>query len=100
MLKNSWLSTKGVIFNTELNKDWYKASDGNVYNTSLQNTIIQPGESKEVTIVLLKQITDDSLGILNNNAEIYESYNEQGLKILIQHQEINKKMKMICQKQI
>lgn len=71
---------KGVIFNTELNKDWYKASDGNVYNTSLQNTIIQPGESKEVTIVLLKQITDDSLGILNNNAEIYESYNEQGLK--------------------
>jgi hypothetical protein len=71
---------KGVIFNTELNKDWYKASDGNVYNTSLQNTIIKPGESKEVTIILLKQITDDSLGILNNNAEIYESYNEQGLK--------------------
>lgn len=71
---------KGVVFNTELNNDWYLAKDGNVYNTSLENTIINPGESKEVTLVLLKQITDDSIGILNNNAEIYESYNEQGLK--------------------
>ena len=70
---------KGVVFNTELNKDWYLAKDGNVYNTSLENTLIKPGESKEVTLVLLKQITSDSIGILNNNAEIYESYNEQGL---------------------
>ncbi len=71
---------KGVVFNTELNKDWYLAKDGNVYNTSLENTVINPGESKEVTLILLKQITEDSIGILNNNAEIYESYNEQGLK--------------------
>lgn len=71
---------QGVIFNTELNKDWYLAKDGNVYNTSLENAIINPGESKEVTLVLLKQITENSIGILNNNAEIYESYNEQGIE--------------------
>lgn len=71
---------KGVTFNTELNKNWYLSNNGNVYNTSLENTIINPGESKEVTLVLVKQITEDSIGILNNNAEIYESYNEQGLK--------------------
>ena len=71
---------KGVSFKTELNKDWYLANDGNVYNTSLENTVIKPGESKEIKLTLLKQITEDSIGILNNNAEIYESYNEQGLK--------------------
>ena len=71
---------KGVVFNTELNKDWYLSDNGNVYNTSLENTIIKPGESKELTLVLVKQITTNSIGILNNNAEIYETYNEQGLK--------------------
>ena len=71
---------KGVVFNTELNKDWYLSDNGNVYNTSLENTIINPGETKELTLVLVKQITEDSIGILNNTAEIYEAYNEQGLK--------------------
>lgn len=71
---------EGVSFKTELNSDWYLSNDGNAYNASLENTIINPGESKEVTLVLLKQITENSLGILNNNAEIYEAYNEKGLK--------------------
>ena len=71
---------KGVVFNTELNKDWYLSDNGNVYNTSLENTLIKPGETKELTLVLVKQITEDSIGILNNTAEIYEAYNEQGLK--------------------
>ena len=71
---------EGVGFNTELNKDWYLSDNGNVYNASLANTLIEPGESKEVTLVVTKKITEDSLGNLNNNAEIYESYNEQGLK--------------------
>lgn len=71
---------KGVVFNTELNKDWYLSDNGNVYNTSLENTIINPGETKELTLVLVKQITEDSIGVLNNTAEIYEAYNEQGLK--------------------
>lgn len=71
---------KGVVFNTELNKDWYLSDNGNVYNTSLENTIINPGETKELTLTLVKQITEDSIGILNNTAEIYEAYNEQGLK--------------------
>ena len=71
---------EGVGFNTELNKDWYLSDNGNVYNASLANTLIEPGESKEVTLIVTKKITEDSLGNLNNNAEIYESYNEQGLK--------------------
>ena len=62
---------KGVVFNTELNKDWYLSDNGNVYNASLANEIINPGESKELTLVVTKKITEDSLGDpINNNAEI------------------------------
>ena len=72
---------KSLGFNTELNKDWYLSDNGNIYNASLANTIINPGESKEVTLLVTKKITEDSLGsILNNNAEIYEIYNELGLQ--------------------
>ncbi len=68
-------------FNSELNQDWYIATQEQVlYNTSLENTIINPGESKEVTLVLTYNITDNNIStIVNNNAEIYESYNEQGI---------------------
>ena len=66
-----------VNFSTELNRDWYLSENGNIYNASLADTIINPGETKELTLVLTKQI--NSTGLLSNSAEIYESYNEQGM---------------------
>ena len=70
---------KNVRFSTTLNKDWYLSEKGNIYNASLENEEIKPGESKEVTLVVTAVITNSNLGILTNNAEIYESYNKQGL---------------------
>ena len=69
-------------FSSELNKDWYISENNKaVYNTSLENTLLKPGESKEVTLILSAQLTNNNIGtILNNNAEIYESYNEYGEK--------------------
>ncbi len=71
---------KNVRFNSELNKDWYSVDDNNtVYNSSLQDTLIKPGESKSVKLVLSAQIKSNNIGtIINNNAEICESYNEYG----------------------
>ncbi len=66
-------------FSSELNKDWYQ-SGANIYNSSLANTKLQPGESKEVTLTLTKQMTENNTGTITNTAEIVESYNEQGLK--------------------
>ncbi len=68
-------------FNSELNTDWYLSDNNqNVYNASLAESIIQPGESREVTLILSFNITDKNIGqIINNNAEIAESYNEQGI---------------------
>ena len=67
-------------FNAELNKDWYQSSNGDLYNASLANTELNPGESKEVTLTLTKKMTENGTGIVNNNAEIYETYNKEGIK--------------------
>ena len=70
-------------FSTDLNKDWYLCSNGEVYNTSLANTIIKPGETKEVTLVLTKKMTESGNGIVHNTAEISEVYNEYGAENII-----------------
>lgn len=67
-------------FSSELNRDWYTSSNGAIYNSSLSNTVINPGETKEVTLTLTKKMTEESLGLINNTAEIYEAYNDLGLK--------------------
>lgn len=68
-------------FNSELNGDWYIGANGtDLYNASLANTLILPGETKEVTLLLTKKITDSNMGIINNTAEILESYNDLGLE--------------------
>ena len=67
-------------FNSELNSDWYTNGDGTLYNSSLANTLIRPGESKEVTLTLTKKMTENNLGLYNNTAEIYEAYNDLGLE--------------------
>lgn len=71
---------EGLKFNSELNKDWYEGKDGVIYNASLVNTIINPGESKEVTLILTKNINgDNDFGLINNSAEIYETSNDYGV---------------------
>ena len=68
-------------FSSELNKEWYTGDKGeNLYNASLANTLIRPGETKEITLLLTKKINNSNLGIINNTAEIAESYNDLGLE--------------------
>lgn len=71
----------GMKFNSELNKDWYKL-DSNLYNTSLANEVILPGETKTLKLVLTKIITSENAEIANNIAEIAESYSTSGLQDL------------------
>lgn len=71
---------KGTIFMADLNPGWYKNSDGNIYNVKLKNTEIKPGESKTISIILVKQMTEKNTGIVSNSAEIAELYNEYGIE--------------------
>lgn len=70
---------EGLTFSSELNPDWY-ISGNNLYTKSLANEKINPGEEKEVKLILTKTITENNVGLINNRAELFETYNEYGLK--------------------
>ena len=68
-------------FSSELNKEWYKGgTTTDLYNTSLANEKIHAGESKTVKLTLTKAMTENNTGLINNTAEIADSYNELGIK--------------------
>ncbi len=69
-----------MVFSSELNEEWYIGESGNAYNASLANTLINPGETKEVTLLLTKKMTTENTGTINNVAEIYEASNDYGLQ--------------------
>ena len=71
---------EGMAFSSDLNTNWYVGSDGNLYTTALANTLIQPGESKTVTLTLTRKMTGENTGTVVNTAEITKAYNEYGLE--------------------
>ena len=68
---------EGFDFSTELNTDWY-TSNKNIETRALADTIINPGESQTITLILTKNMNENGNGIYCNTAEIAEDYNEYG----------------------
>ena len=68
-----------LTFNSGLNSNWYKKGK-NLYTSSLGNTKIEPGETKEVTLTLTKKMTESNTGLTNNKAEIESAYNSLGIQ--------------------
>lgn len=66
-------------FSSEINKDWYMGTDGNIHNVSLSNDVIQPGETRTLTLTLTKQMTADNTGNSINTAEIARASNNLSL---------------------
>lgn len=75
-----YLSTTDLKFNSETNPDWYLGTDGNLYNSTMSNTLLQPGESVTLKLVLTKKVSEDNTGLTNNTAEIYEAFNDEGIE--------------------
>lgn len=67
-----------IEFDQDLNKDWYK-QDEYIYNKSLANEEIKPGETKEIKLILTKTMTDENTGLISNIAEIAEAENTLGI---------------------
>ncbi len=68
-----------LSFNSSLNPEWYQSGDY-IYSASLGNTKIEAGETKELTLVLTKKMTESNTGLTNNTAEIAEDYNSYGIQ--------------------
>lgn len=71
---------KDLTFNQEQNSGWYVGDDGNIYSTELLDKILQPGETAELTVVLEKQMTNENVGTITTQAEIYEASNDQNVE--------------------
>ena len=69
----------GLEFNSELNKDWYKDSDGNLYTTSLSGIAIKPGETSEIELVLNKTMTEENAGTFVNSAKLVKISNLENI---------------------
>ena len=71
---------EGLELDTSMNSGWYVGSDGNAYTNQLEDILIQPGETKEIKLILTKQMTENGNGIINNTFEIAETYNEYAIE--------------------
>ena len=70
---------KGLKFYKEDNKGW-KDEGNNVISTELlKDTLLQPGQSATVKVVLRWINGENNLGIKTNVAEISKDYNEKGV---------------------
>ena len=70
---------KGLKFSSEMNTNWYQGTDGNLYTEELKDVILEPGEAKQVKLILTKTMTANNTGTFTNAAEIYEDKNDFGL---------------------
>ena len=70
---------KGLKFYKEDNKGW-KDEGNNVISTELlKNTLLKPGQSATVKVILRWINGENNLGIKTNVAEISKDYNEKGV---------------------
>lgn len=69
----------GMIFSSDLNKNWYQGSDGNLYTEEFSSVDLNPGESRTIALVLKKGMTENNTGLVNNIAEIYEFSTEEAV---------------------
>ena len=70
--------SSALDFSSNLNKDWYQSGEY-LYNDSLSKTELKAGETKQVTLILTKTMTESNTGLINNTAEIAKVYNQSGI---------------------
>ncbi len=69
---------KDMIFDIYQNENWYLGDDGNVYNDSLKDITLNPGESKELKLILTKKMTENNTGVISNKVAILGTENAEG----------------------
>ena len=70
---------EGLQFYAEDNKGWNDEGNNVISTRLLENILLQPGESTEVTVILRWINGSNNLGLKTNTAEISEDYNDWGV---------------------
>ena len=69
---------EGLRFVAEDNPGWTDEGNNVISTRLLENTLLQPGESAEVEVLLTWINGENNLGLKTNTAEISEDYNDKG----------------------
>ena len=70
---------EGLRFVAEDNPGWTDEGNNVISTRLLENTLLQPGESAEVEVLLTWINNEDNLALKTNTAEISEDYNDKGV---------------------
>ena len=65
----------GLKFNQADNPKWQEA-DGKIVTDQLKDTLLQPGESTEIDVLLTWENSEDNMGVMTNVAEISGDKND------------------------
>ena len=68
-----------LTFHSEMNTNWFLSTDQNLYSKELANQLINPGESKEITLTLYKTMNGNNIGTTVNTAEINVANNDNDI---------------------
>lgn len=69
-----------LTFDDTANEGWQLGNDGVLYNETLKDVVLNPGETKELKLVLNKVMTEDNTGTIVNKVEISNLTNEESIK--------------------
>lgn len=67
-------------FASSMNNNWYQSTKGELYTKELSNQIINPGETKTVTLTLTKTMNLENTGTSINTAELNKVSNDYSLQ--------------------
>ena len=67
---------EGLIFVAEDNPLWTQLEDGTIVTTQTENTLLEPGESTEVEVILTWDKDAQNFGVMDNWAEISKDDND------------------------
>ena len=70
----------GMTFDEDRNTGWYLGEDGKLYNETLKDKVIKPGEKLELEVVLTKYMNEENTGAVSNKAVLAKAMNEKELK--------------------
>ena len=68
-----------LTFSSEMNSNWFLSTDQNLYSRELANQIINPGETKEITLTLYKTMNNNNTGTTINTAELSIANNDNDI---------------------
>lgn len=74
---------ESLSFDQKANKTWTKLKDGGVSTKELSNQIINPGETKNITLTVSKKMTGEDTGTITNKAKCQTSESQAELIVSI-----------------